>query len=118
MPRIYKTQESCPVAGALNAIGDRWTLLLLRDLEKGIGRFSELLASLEGISPNLLAGRLQWLEEYEIVERVFYQQHPPRAEYRLTAKGDELTAVVEALRQWGRKYAIEGGEGRRRARAK
>ena len=118
MPRVYESQESCPVARTLNAIGDRWTLLLLRDLGKGIGRFSELLASLEGISPNLLADRLKRLEEHGIVERVFYQQHPPRAEYRLTAKGDELTAVVEVLREWGRKYAPGSRVDRRRVRVR
>lgn len=106
MPRIYETQESCPVACALNVIGDRWTLLVLRDLTKGMGRFSDLLASLGGISPNLLADRLKRLEGQGIVERVFYQQHPPRAEYRLTAKGVGLTTVIEALRAWGRKYAL------------
>lgn len=113
MARVYESQEACPVACALNIIGDRWTLLVLRDLAKDIGRFKELLVSLDGISANLLADRLKRLEEHGIVERVFYRQHPPRAEYRLTAKGSELTAVIEALRTWGRKHALKNGGKRR-----
>ncbi len=87
MTRIYRSQQECPVARTLNIVGDRWTVLVLRDLAEGRHRFNDLLSSLEGISPNLLADRLKRLEEHGMVERVFYTQHPPRAEYHLTPKG-------------------------------
>ncbi len=106
MPRIYKSQEECPVAQTLNIVGDRWTMLVLRDLFQGRRRFNDLLASLEGISPNLLADRLKRLEQHLIVERFFYSDHPPRAEYHLTDKGKALEPVVEAMRAWGRTHAV------------
>lgn len=107
MKRSYATQDGCPVAGTLDIIGDRWTLLIVRDLVLGQrGRFKDLLASLEGISPNLLADRLKRLEDAGVVERSFYSEHPPRAEYRLTEKGTELRRVIRAIAQWGYKYQL------------
>lgn len=107
MQRTYKTQEACPVARSLDVIGDRWTLLVLRDLILGRGKFKDLLESLQGISPNLLAQRLKLLEEQGIVERVFYSDHPPRAEYCLTDKGNELIPVLRAMAEWGYKYELD-----------
>ena len=105
--RSYKTQEGCPVAGTLDIIGDRWTILVLRDLILGRSKFTELLESLQGISPNLLAQRLKRLEEQGIVERAFYSDHPPRAEYGLTEKGNELVPVLRAIAEWGYKYELD-----------
>ena len=106
--RTYKTQAGCPVAGTLDIIGDRWTILVLRDLLIGRAvKFKELLESLQGISPNLLAQRLKRLEEQGIVERVFYSDHPPRAEYRLTDKGKDLGSVLRAIAEWGIKYELD-----------
>ena len=107
MTRIYRSQQECPVARTLNIVGDRWTVLVLRDLANGQRRFNDLLASLEGISPNLLADRLKRLEEHGMAERVFYSQHPPRAEYRLTEKGQELVSVIRAIAEWGLKYELD-----------
>ena len=99
--RTYETQLHCPVARTLDVVGDRWTILVLRDLSWGRRRFSALLESLAGISPNLLSDRLKRLEERGMVERVFYSDHPPRAEYKLTAKGRAFVPVLVALREYG-----------------
>ena len=102
MARTY-TQPS-PVARALEVVGERWTLLILQDLLRGYRRFAELKESVEGIASNVLAARLKLLERHGVVERHFYSQHPPRAEYRLTRKGHELGVVAGALAAWGAKY--------------
>ena len=85
-------------------IGDRWTILILRDLFRGYRRYNDLLRSLEGISPNLLADRLRRLEEHGLVERHLYCQRPPRGDYRLSTRGKRLAPVLEAMRQWGETY--------------
>ena len=104
MARSYPGQEVCPVARALGVIGDRWTILVLRDLLGGRTRYVDLAASLHGISPNLLSDRLQRLEAEGIVTRSMYSEHPPRAEYLLTPKGRALGPLLEGLRRWGRRY--------------
>ena len=97
--------SSCPVARTLDAIGERWTLLILRDLlTVGPCRFHELLTSLGGIAPTTLSARLKLLESEEIVARRLYSDHPPRAEYVLTEKGRRLGPVLKALRDWGKRY--------------
>jgi DNA-binding HxlR family transcriptional regulator len=96
----------CPVARTANILGMPWTALILRDLLlKGVSRYQELLDSLQGIAPNTLSERLKMLESHGIVERRFYEQHPPRAEYVLTAKGRELGPVIRAMRDWGEKHS-------------
>ena len=104
MPRTYASQEFCPVARTLDIVGDRWTLLILRDISPGHTRFNELLESCAGISTNLLSRRLKKLEERGFVERAFYSDHPPRAEYRLTDKGKDFRHVLRAMYQWGVKH--------------
>lgn len=95
------------MAATLEVIGDRWTMLVVRDLVIGrSGKFGDLLASLEGISTNLLSDRLKRMQELGIVEAVLYSEHPPRAEYRLTQKGRELAPVVRQLAEWGYKYRL------------
>jgi DNA-binding HxlR family transcriptional regulator len=103
MPRLYGL--ACPVACSLDLLGDRWTLLIVRDLLQGRGRFQELIESLPGIAPNILSDRLKLLEEHGIVSRRFYSDHPPRAEYVLTEKGGELGVVIGALASWGARHA-------------
>jgi DNA-binding HxlR family transcriptional regulator len=99
--------SECPVARTLDIIGERWTILLLRDLLlSGPRRFQDFERSLPGISPNTLSARLKRLEEGGIVERRFYEQHPPRAEYVLTDKGRQLGPVLKALLEWGRQHAV------------
>lgn len=111
MKRIYKSQDGCPVAATLDIIGDRWTILVLRDLVLGrSGRFKDLLDSLQGISPNLLANRLKRLEREGILERSFYSDHPPRAEYRLTEKGSQLGSIVRAMAEWGYEHELDDEE--------
>jgi DNA-binding HxlR family transcriptional regulator len=96
----------CPVARTLDAIGERWTILILRDLFlQGPRKFQDFEASLSGISPNTLSSRLKRLEDHGIIVRRFYEEHPPRAEYVLTPKGRELGPVLKSLRAWGEKNA-------------
>lgn len=94
----------CPVATTLDIVGDRWTLLVVRDLLRGQARFSELQESVEGIPPSVLSDRLKVLEREGVVTRRFYSQHPPRAEYVLTAKGHALGVVVGAMATWAERY--------------
>jgi DNA-binding HxlR family transcriptional regulator len=95
----------CPIARTLDIIGERWTILILRDLLiEGPRKFQDFQQSLAGISPNTLSARLKRLEESGVVERRFYEQHPPRAEYLLTAKGRALGPVLKALLDWGRSH--------------
>ncbi len=94
-------RSPCPVAGALDLVGDRWTLLILRDLLTGKTRYSQFLASPEGISTNLLADRLQRMEAAGLVTAVPYSQHPVRMDYHLTSAGRALRRVVDALASWG-----------------
>lgn len=102
--RVYESQAACPVARTLDVVGDRWTMLLLRDLSWGRKRFSALQESLAGISANLLSERLKKLEAHGMIDRVFYSDHPPRAEYRLTAKGRAFVPVLVAMRAYGEEW--------------
>jgi len=95
-------RSDCPIACSLDLIGDRWTLLIVRDLFRGKRRFSEFLASDEGIKTNILAGRLKRLEEAGLVQRSPYQKHPPRYDYHLTSQGRDLSPVLTAIYGWGR----------------
>jgi DNA-binding HxlR family transcriptional regulator len=95
----------CPIARSLAVVGDRWTILIMRDLVRlGPRKFHDLERSLSGISPNTLSLRLKRLEEAGIVKRRFYEQHPPRAEYVLTEVGNELRPVLKALFEWGQRH--------------
>lgn len=97
----------CSIAGALELIGDRWALLVIRDLSLGLRRYDDLRAS-TGIPAATLAARLKHLEAGGIVERVQYQERPPRDQYRLTAKGRDLWKVSVALREWGDRWDASG----------
>lgn len=97
----------CPVAGALDAIGDRWTLLLVRDLTAGPRRYDDFRRR-TGIPPTTLSSRLRHLESSGVVERVRYQNNPPRDDYRLTDKGRDLWNVIDALREWGERWDTSG----------
>ena len=96
----------CPVERAAKIVGNRWTALIMRDLLLNPSRrYQDLQQSLAGIPPNTLSERLKMLEVNGIVERRFYELHPPRAEYLLTEKGRELGPVIRAMRDWGRKHS-------------
>jgi DNA-binding HxlR family transcriptional regulator len=92
------------VARTLELVGDRWTLLIVRDLLGGTHRFHDLQTGLPGLAPNILSDRLKLMEEHGLVARRFYSDHPPRAEYALTAKGEELGVVIGALAAWGSRH--------------
>lgn len=99
----------CPVAKTLDIVGDRWTLLIVRDmLLLGPRKYVELQESLKGIAPNVLSDRLKLLEEHGVIEREFYEQHPPRALYKLTKKGRDLRTVMLAILEWGGKHVYAG----------
>ena len=101
MARSYR-QKNCPVARALDIIGERWTILLLRDLFlQGPRRFQDFQESLAGVAPNTLSARLKVMEEQGLIARRVYSDHPPRLEYQLTDKGKSLGPVLKALRKWG-----------------
>jgi DNA-binding HxlR family transcriptional regulator len=105
MARTYDQIEDCPVARTLEVIGERWTLLLLRDLLLyGPRRFQDFQSSLAGVPPNTLSTRLKELEANGIVRRTLYNERPPRLEYSLTDKGRSLGPVVAAMRTWGTKH--------------
>ena len=98
-------RSSCPISNALDLLGDRWTLLVIRDLLfVGKRRFGEFLTSPEGIPTNILTDRLRRLEESGVVTKVPYQLRPARYEYQLTAKGTDLFPVLRALMEWARDH--------------
>jgi DNA-binding HxlR family transcriptional regulator len=93
-------------ADTLDVIGDRWSLLVIRDLFRGKQRYSDFLGSSESIPTNLLADRLQRLVDTGIISAGPYSAHPPRMAYALTEKGKALGSVLLALRDWGQRYAV------------
>jgi DNA-binding HxlR family transcriptional regulator len=106
LQRDYPTQY-CPVAGSLEVVGERWTLLIIRDVFLGIRRFEDLQRDL-GVARNVLQARLERLVEEGILVKRPYQDRPVRCEYRLTEKGADLWPVLVALLKWGDRYAIDG----------
>ncbi|HWG08832.1 MAG TPA: helix-turn-helix domain-containing protein [Solirubrobacteraceae bacterium] len=98
----YKTQ-ACSIAGALEVVGERWSLLIVRDVFLGLRRFDQIQANL-GIARNVLQARLQKLIDQGVLERTLYQERPPRHEYRLTEKGVDLWPIVVSLMQWGDRH--------------
>jgi DNA-binding HxlR family transcriptional regulator len=98
----------CSVAQCLEAVGEWWSMLIVRDAFLGVTRFAEFQQRL-GISRNILNQRLAHLVEHGVLHRVRYSEHPPRDEYRLTAKGRDLWPVLTAMRQWGDAWAAPDG---------
>jgi len=94
-------RSDCPIASALSVIGDRWSLVIIRDMLFGAHRFSQFVNSAEGIKRNILTDRLVKLEERGLITRKKYQDRPPRFDYRLTPKGAELLPVVQEIAKWG-----------------
>jgi DNA-binding HxlR family transcriptional regulator len=94
----------CLIAQALGVLGDRWTLLILRDLMSGLTRYSDILESCGGMSPNVLADRLKRLEAEGLVARERTKGLPPRVDYTLTEKGWSVRPVLTALVDWGRQH--------------
>jgi DNA-binding HxlR family transcriptional regulator len=96
-----KRRSPCPVACALDTLGDRWTLLIIRDLILGRSRFREFTSSPEGLPTNILSNRLQRLLDTQIVTRCAAADGTKRLAYQLTEKGQALGAILAAMRDWG-----------------
>ncbi|KQW65978.1 hypothetical protein ASE17_14295 [Phenylobacterium sp. Root77] len=106
----YGDATLCPVAHSTGLVGDRWSILIVRELLMGQSRFQDLQAQ-TGASSQMLAARLKRLEANGVVERRAYSQRPPRYEYQLTTKGRGLMPVILALRTWGEQWCkpVAGG---------
>lgn len=103
MPRDSR-RSSCAIACSLDLIGDKWSLLVIRDLLHGKSTYGQLLGSPEGIPTNILADRLKRLEDSGIISSSAYQERPVRYAYALTEKGRALGDVLLALVRWGKAY--------------
>jgi DNA-binding HxlR family transcriptional regulator len=97
-------RSPCPVACSLDLFGDKWSLLVVRDLLLGKTTYSDFQKSPEGIPTNILAERLKRLQAAGIIEKSQYQERPVRYAYQLTAKGSDLQAVLLAMIDWGNKH--------------
>lgn len=100
-------QIGCPVAKTADLISNKWTPLILRDLEGGERRFSELERSLTGVSPKTLSERLKRLEEADVINRRCFAEVPPRVEYSLTQKGHDLLPLIECMRAFGQRWLMD-----------
>lgn len=104
-------RSTCPIANTLDELGDRWSLLIIRDLFGGKHRFEEFLGSAEKISTNILTDRLKRLEQLGLITKKPYGLHSRRMDYELTERGRSLSPVLEAIIGWGLEH-IEGTVGR------
>jgi DNA-binding HxlR family transcriptional regulator len=100
----FLTRSPCPITNALELIGDKWTLIVIRDLFLGKKTYGDFQNSPEGIPTNILAERLKRLERGGIIEKRPYQEKPIRYEYHLTTKGKDLGNIVKAVKEWGLKH--------------
>jgi DNA-binding HxlR family transcriptional regulator len=98
------TLPDCPVETALMMMGDRWTVLIVRNLLTGTKRFGELRRGLAGISQKVLTNHLRIMENNGLVNRKVYAEVPPRVEYSLTPLGRSLKPIHDAMRQWGEEF--------------
>lgn len=103
-PRIDEVAEECTVEAALEVIGGKWKLVILRHLLDGTRRFGELDKALHGITPRMLTRQLRELETDGLVRRTVYPQVPPKVEYSVTDIGESLRAITDQLEQWGHSY--------------
>lgn len=97
-------RSPCPIATTLDMVGDRWSLVLVRDMLTGKSKYSEFLQSPERITTNILADRLSRMEEMGLVSRTLYQERPKRYAYALTEKGRALIPVLQAISRWANRY--------------
>jgi len=102
-PRL-ESKEGC-IACAANILGSKWTALILRDLSEGSKRFKDFEKSLPGISPRTLSQRLDELECKDVVTKKSFAEVPPRVEYTLTSKGNDLLPILKSMADWGTKYS-------------
>lgn len=99
-----KNLTSCPVETTLNIIGNKWKVLILRDLMSGTKRFGELKKSIGTVSQKVLTAQLRDMEADGLLTRTVYPEVPPRVEYKLTDLGKSLQPVLDSLRDWGEEY--------------
>ena len=104
MPVNIAFRSPCPVASALDVVGDKWSLVVLRTIFAGRHRYRELADIPERISTNILADRLARLEEFGLVTKRAYQNNPARHEYRLTRAGADMLPILQALANWSLKH--------------
>lgn len=104
MPTITKPLPACPVETTLQLIGNKWKVLIIRDLLDGTKRFNELMRSLTGISQKVLTSNLRDMESADLVLRTVYPEVPPRVEYALTETGRSLQPVLDSMTIWGTAY--------------
>jgi DNA-binding HxlR family transcriptional regulator len=97
-------RSQCPVASAMDLLGDKWTLVVLRTIFAGRHRFGELLEAPERIATNILSDRLEKLERYGLLTRTAYQENPLRHAYHLTERGADILPVLQALAAWAGKH--------------
>ena len=100
---------ACPVEVTLRLIGDKWKVLILRELMEGTRRFSELKRALTGVTQKMLTACLRSMESDGLVHREVYPQVPPKVEYSLTELGRSLHVVLDAMRAWGADYQASSG---------
>lgn len=106
---MQKSLPPCPVETTLLLIGDKWKVLILRDLMEGTKRFGELKKSIGSVSQKVLTAQLRAMEESGLLTRTVYAQVPPRVDYTLTALGYSLRPVLDALCAWGTSFQQRGG---------
>ena len=99
-----KVLPACPVETTLSLIGDKWEVLILRDLLPGTKRFGELKKSIGNVSQKVLTAQLRDMEENGLISRKVYPEVPPRVEYSLTELGQSLKPVLDAMQAWGNEY--------------
>ena len=99
-----KQLPACPVETTLSLIGDKWKVLILRDLMDGTKRFGELKKSIGSVSQKVLTAQLRDMEENGLVNRTVYAEVPPRVEYSLTEIGHSLKPIIDAMMDWGMDY--------------
>ena len=106
LPKRYP-RSGCPIATTLDLVGDRWTLVILRDMLTGKSKFSEFLASPERIATNVLTDRLELMVKIGLVKKEIYQKRPLRHEFRATLKGEALLPVLQEICRWGNRFMPE-----------
>lgn len=103
---VIVSARACTIASSLAVIGEKWSLLVIRELALGVHRFDAIQRN-TGAPRDILATRLRRLESEGVVEKRLYEEHPPRYEYRLTQAGDELRPILLAIAEWGHKWTGE-----------
>lgn len=99
-----ESRPGCVVA-ALEILGNRWTALIVKELSEGCARFSTLECALKGISPRTLSQRLDYMQEMKLITKKSFNEVPPRVEYTLTKKGQDLLPILRSMAEWGGKYS-------------